>query len=118
MKASTVAEYLDSLPEPLRETGHRVKAVIDAGLPGASCAIRWAHPTWSLGRTPVCYVRAASRHLTFGFWRGASIADPSGRLQTSGQVMAHAKLRTVVDIEPELFGDWLRQAYDLACRPD
>jgi hypothetical protein len=57
--------------------------------------------------------KAASKHLTFGFWRGASIDDPSGRLETSGQVMAHVKLRTPEDVDRELFASWLRQARDL-----
>jgi hypothetical protein len=53
-----------------------------------------------------------ARHatVTYGFWRGASIDDPSGRLQTSGEVMAHAKLRAVHDVDPARFTDWLAQA--------
>jgi hypothetical protein len=84
--------------------------VIDANLKGADAAIRWAHPTWSFGKTPVCYLKAASKHVTFGFWHGASIDDRSGRLETSGEVMAHAKLRTRRDIDRALFADWLEQA--------
>jgi hypothetical protein len=55
---------------------------------GADSAIKWAHPTWSLSKEPVCYLKGASKHVTFGFWKGASIDDPSGRLETSGEVMA------------------------------
>ena len=29
------------------------------------------HPTWSIVKSPVCYLKAASRQLTFGFWKGA-----------------------------------------------
>jgi hypothetical protein len=54
--------------------------------------------------------KAASKHVTFGFWHGASIDDPSGRLETSGNVMAHVKLRDESDIDPKLFANWLRQA--------
>ena len=61
----------------------------------------------------MCYLKAASRHLTFGFWRGAAIVDPAGRLETGGQVMAHVKLRTVADVDPALFAGWLRQAVAL-----
>ena len=43
----------------------------------------------------------------------ASIDDPSGRLETSGQVTAHTKLRSVEDVDEELFADWLRQAREL-----
>jgi len=34
-----------------------------------------------------------------------SIDDPSSRLETSGEVMAHAKLRTPGDVDPKLFAD-------------
>jgi hypothetical protein len=110
---ATVDEYIGSLRAPLAEVARAARDAIDAGLPGAESAIRWAHPTWSLGKHPVCYLKAASAHVTFGFWRGASIADPAGRLQTSGRVMAHAKLRTLGDVDPALFADWLAQAREL-----
>jgi hypothetical protein len=54
---------------------------------------------------PVCYLKAASKHITFGFWHGASISDPSGRLESSGEVMAHVKLRNEGDIDTKLFAD-------------
>ncbi len=47
----------------------------------------------------VCYLKAASRHVSFGFWRGAAIVDLSGRLETSGEVMAHAKRRTPQSVD-------------------
>ena len=78
------------------EAGRRV---IDARLEGAESAIKWAHPTWSLGKKPVCYLKGASKHVTFGFRHGASIDDPSGRLQTTGSVMAHTKLRSHGDVD-------------------
>jgi hypothetical protein len=111
-KHSTVDSYIAALPKPLAEVASAACSVIEREF--GEGAIRWAHPTWSVGKEPVCYLKAASAHVTFGFWRGASIEDPSGRLRTSGTVMAHAKLRTPADIEPELFEQWLRQARALA----
>jgi hypothetical protein len=109
-KHATIDEYFHALPRPLAEIASAARAAIDAGLPDAQSEIKWAHPTWSLGGHPVCYLKAASMHVTFGFWRGASINDPSRRLETSGQVMAHTKLRSVHDVDTELFADWLHQA--------
>jgi hypothetical protein len=109
-KHATVDEYIGAIPEPLRAVADRTRQVIDANLDGAHSAIRWAHPTWSLGKTPVCYLKTASKHLTFGFWHGASIEDTSGRLESSGQVMAHVKLRDVEDVDAKLFANWLKQA--------
>jgi hypothetical protein len=61
-------------------------------------------------------VKAASKHVTFGFWHGASINDPSGRLETSGEVMGHTKLRTPEDVDAKLFANWLRQAREFELR--
>jgi len=112
-KFETVDEYLAAIPEPLREVARTTRAAIDAGLPEAESSIRWAHPTWSFGKRPICYLKAASAHITFGFWRGASLDDPSGRLETSGEVMAHVKLRTTADVDPGLFAGWLERAREL-----
>jgi hypothetical protein len=112
-KHATVDGYIAAIPEPLREVAAKARAVVDVELEGASSAIRWSHPTWSIGKAPICYLRTASRHVTFGFWRGASIHDSSGRLETSGDVMAHAKLRELDDVDRALFADWLRQAREL-----
>ena len=109
-KYATVDEYIAAIPEPLRGVALRTRRVIDENLEGADSAIRWAHPTWSLGKTPVCYLKTATKHLTFGFWHGASIDDPSGRLESSGEVMAHVRLRNEADIDRPLFADWLKQA--------
>lgn len=106
----TIDAYIAALPTPQQAVATAARAAIDAAFPDADAAIRWAHPTWSLGKEPVCYLRAAARHITFGFWRGAAIGDPSGRLESSGAVMAHAKLRTPADVDRALFADWLRQA--------
>ena len=112
-KHATVDEYIAAIPEPLREVAARAREVVDSELDGATSAIKWSHPTWRIGKAPICYLKTASRHVTFGFWRGASIDDPSGRLETSGEVMAHTKLRAPEDVDRALFADWLRQAREL-----
>ena len=115
-KHVTIDEYIAAMPESLAAVAADARRVIDARLEGADSAIKWAHPTWSLGKQPVCYLKAATKHVTFGFWWGASIDDPSGRLETSGEVMAHTKLRSPEDVDEELFADWLRQARELELR--
>jgi hypothetical protein len=109
----TVDEYIDALPAELAAVATAARRVIDAELRGATSSIKWSQPVWSVGKDPVCYLKKASKHVTFGFWKGALIRDRSGRLETSGRVMAHTKLRTLDDVDPKLFRDWLRQAHDL-----
>src|SRR5438067_1182129 len=112
-KYATVDEYLAAMPEPLREAAVAARRVIDTHLKGAESAIKWSHPTWTIGKKPVCYLKTASKHVTFGFWHGASLEDPSGRLENSGEVMAHTKLRGPEDVDEQLFASWLQQAREL-----
>ena len=51
-KHATFNEYLDAIPDPLRHMAVAGRAAIEAGPPEANGAIRWAHPTWSLGKRP------------------------------------------------------------------
>jgi len=116
-KSSTVDAYIAALPPELLTVADAARRVIDRHLPEATSAIKWAIPTWSVGKQPVCYLRAATKHITFGFWQGAAIEDTSGRLETSGEVMAHTKLRALGDVDERLFKDWLAQARELIETP-
>ncbi|GAA4087038.1 DUF1801 domain-containing protein [Actinomadura miaoliensis] len=115
-KFATVEQYVASLPEAQREIADRLLPLIEKVLPGAG-AIWHGHPVWSLGdkpgRSPVCLVKAYSAHVTFGLWRGGEVTDPSGRLEPGSRTMAAVKLRTLDDVDEELFTAWLRQARDL-----
>lgn len=113
----TVEGYLSSQPQPLCDVGLALAVLIDAELPDAHTGLWHGHPTWRIGRAPVCLVKAYTRHVTFGLWRGAEIDDPGGRLVSAGaQTMASVKLRTVVEIDADLFSGWLRQAHALERR--
>jgi hypothetical protein len=89
-KFATVEDYLTSLPESQREIADKLLPLIETSLPGASTVLH-GHPVWSLGpapgKSPVCYVKAYSASVTFGFWRGQEITDPSGRLEPGARAM-------------------------------
>ncbi|MEU5946197.1 DUF1801 domain-containing protein [Micromonospora sp. NPDC047465] len=120
METTTVTDYLAGLDAPLREIGEKLLPVIEAALPGATGAVWHGHPVWGLGdrpgRRPVCLVKAYAAYVTFGLWRGREIIDPSGRLVPGARQMAAVKLRTLADVDPALFTDWLRQAHDLEAK--
>jgi hypothetical protein len=115
-KFATVEEYFASLPAALRPIAERLQPIVDAELPGAG-AVWHGHATWSLGeapgKSPVCLAKAYSSHLTFSFWKGQAIDDPSGRLEAGARQMAGVKLRSVDDLDAKLFTRWLRQAKTL-----
>jgi hypothetical protein len=107
-----VQEYLEALPEPLREIAERVRRVNDAEL-GEGCM--WhGHPVWLIGSAPVTLIKAYTLYVTFGFFQGQAIDDESGRLEPGSQGMASVRLRNVDDVDGPLFAAWLRQANALA----
>ncbi|GAA2785773.1 hypothetical protein GCM10010441_08430 [Kitasatospora paracochleata] len=115
-KHATLDEYLAALPAAQQEIADRLRSLIDAALPGTG-ALWHGHPVWSLGaapgKNPVCYLKAYTGHVAFGFWRGQDLTDPSGRLENGARRMAGLKLRTPADIDPDLVSDWLHQARNL-----
>ncbi|MFU8853743.1 hypothetical protein ACNAW0_22560 [Micromonospora sp. SL1-18] len=47
-----VSDYLAGLDAPLRETGEKLRTVIDAALPDATGTMWHGHPVWGLGDPP------------------------------------------------------------------
>ncbi|WP_026422660.1 DUF1801 domain-containing protein [Actinokineospora inagensis] len=109
---TTIAEYNANLPTHHRDIANAVAELVDTELPDTG-TLWHGHPVWRLGKTPVCLVKAYPGHVTFGFWRGQHLTDPSGRLTPGTRTMAAVKLKTLTDIDPTLFTDWVRQACHL-----
>ena len=117
-KFATIDEYVAALATPLREVAEQMRPIIDDSLPdSAVSSVFHAAPTWSVGPERgtglVCYLKAYSSYVTFGFWHGQEIADPSGRMAPGAREMGQVRLGSAGDIDPTLFGDWLRQAWDI-----
>lgn len=107
----TVEEYVSAQPQPLCDVGHAMLPVVGGALAGAEASLWRGHPTWRVGKRPVCALKAYTRHLTFEVWGGDGVEDPSGRLKpVDGGGRAAVKLRSLEDVDPELFAGWLRQA--------
>jgi hypothetical protein len=117
-KFAPVEEYVTGLADhPLRDIVDKLLPVINAALPEASTGVYHQAPTWSIGDTlgkgNVCYFRAFGKYVTFGFWKGQLLTDPSGRIQAASREMGQVKLTSVDEIDPDLFTNWLLQARDL-----
>lgn len=49
-----------------------------------------------------CYVLPYKKHVNFGFYKGATLPDPEGRMQGTGANMRHVKVKSVDDIDDAL----------------
>ena len=46
-----------------------------------------------------CYLAPYKKHINFGFYYGADLADPANLLKGSGEMMRHVKIKQVEQLE-------------------
>lgn len=80
--------------------------------PKASESIKWGQPVYE-SNGPMIFMRASSKHVTFGFWRGAMLADPHALLGGDGDRMRHVKIATVEAINRPALTALIKQAIAL-----
>jgi hypothetical protein len=108
----TVDDYVAGLEGWQADIVTSLREILREAAPDAREAFKWAQPVWEQNG-PICYVKVFSRHINFGFWRGASLVAPDGLLQTGGTKMAHIRLSTASDVQRDLFRKLVVDAVNL-----
>lgn len=71
-------------------------ALVKKLAPGAVAVIKWGHPVYERNGKPFALVRAAAKHVLFGFWGTVELDDPNGLLE--GDSLRHLKLKKPADL--------------------
>jgi hypothetical protein len=112
MQPKTVDEYVRSLDGWQAEIVAALRGQVRKAVPDAREAFKWAQPVYEVNG-PFCYIKAFSKYVNFGFWRGVDLDDPLGLLEGTGDKMRHVKLTSVKDIRKKAFQEYLRAAANL-----
>ena len=111
MKAyATFDLYLKDQPRKNQTVIRALRKFVKRVAPKLEESVKWGNGCWVKSKEPVAYVYSAPDLVQFGFFRGASLADPRGLLQGEGQYVRHIKVRKPADIDEAEFGALLRQA--------
>lgn len=110
--ARTVDEYVGQHKGWQREVLMRLREIIRAAGPDLVEEIKWSQPVYELDG-PVCYVKAFSDHINFGFWRGTELRDNDGLLVGDGIKMRHVTIRNVNDVKRDVFDAFVKHAVKL-----
>jgi hypothetical protein len=108
----TIEGYIASKPAPLAEVLTQIDAIVRKAAPNATATIKWAQPVYELNG-PFAYMKATSKHVTFGFWRGTELADPKRLLEGDGERMKHVKIASPADVRTTQFAAWVKEAVRL-----
>ncbi|MEM7038941.1 MAG: DUF1801 domain-containing protein [Bacteroidota bacterium] len=114
-KGKTVAWYIEEkLAEDWqKETVQALHELVLEIMPDAKHTIKWAQPVYESPEGPAVFMKAAKKHVTFGFWRGAELDDPNGVLEGSGEKMRHVKVKGLDKIDREVLVPLVEQAVAL-----
>jgi hypothetical protein len=110
------AHALARTTEEARETAEAVRALIRRLDPDAVEVIWRQQGTvgWGIGPRKMsehyAYLAVHPKHVNLGFYRGASLPDPAGLLQGTGQAMRHIKLHAPAELHRPEITDLLRAA--------
>jgi hypothetical protein len=89
-----------------------IRALVTRHAPGASLVMKWGQPVWEQNG-PFAWLRPATSHVSFGFWRGAELSDPEGHLEGDGDRMRHLKVTSADDLKALPIEGFVKQAIAL-----
>ena len=112
MAAGTIDEYAKGLGDWRGEIVGELDALIRQAAPKATGSIKWAQPVYEQDG-PFAYIKAFSKTVNFGFWRGADLTDTDGRLEGTGDRMRHVKIGAPEDVDKATFSAWVKEAVEL-----
>ena len=105
----TVADYFATLPPEQLAIAKKLEQLVGKSAPGAKAELKWGQPVWELNG-PLAFMRGSRHHLTFGFWRGAELEDPSKILEGDGTKMRHVKILSMEKMNAPAIAAILAQA--------
>ncbi len=105
----TVDSWMSRLEPDQRPIAEALRNLVVEAEPDLSEAIKWGNPTYEKqGR--VCYLAATKSYVSLGFFNGAGLTDPQGRIEGTGRKMRHVEVRALSDIDQHQFAAWIREA--------
>lgn len=110
--ATSVEDYIARLPEWQASLAKEIVHTVLSASSELVLMIKWAQPVFE-SNGPVCYIKGHKNHLTFGFWRGASLMELDDRLETSGEKMAHIKFTNGMSLQTGTIKKLVKAAVEL-----
>jgi hypothetical protein len=102
-------------PPHLRPILETLRQMIEEAAPGASSAIKWGMPFYTIGDRMMCALAGFKAHVNL-ILAGppGTFADPDGLLEGDGKTGRHLKLRSLDELPRAQVRGWLRTAVKLA----
>lgn len=110
--SDTVDAWIADTPEPQRSQLEALRDIVRSEAADAAEAMKWGQPCYTRNAL-VCYLQRAKTHVTLGFYQGARLPDPEGRLVGSGKQLRHVRFSPGEKIDEALCRALIREAVRL-----
>jgi hypothetical protein len=112
LKGTNVDDWAKKLNGWQADALRVIRALVTRHAPGATLVMKWGQPVWEQNG-PFAWLRPATKHVSFGFWRGAEMNDPEGHLEGDGDRMRHLKVTSADDLNALPIEGFVKQAVAL-----
>jgi hypothetical protein len=112
VKPTNVDQYVTSLPADHAAIVSELRGIVKKAAPKATEAYKWAQPVYE-SDGPMIWIKAFTKYVNIGFWRGTEMQDKYGLLEGDGDRMRHVKIATLKDIKKGALTDYIKQAVKL-----
>ena len=108
-RSKNVDSWISEHDPSIRRICHTLRDLILATEPDLRESIKWSNPVYEK-RGRVAYLSATDNYVTLGFFNGATLSDPEGKIEGMGKMMRHVKVRALEDIDEGAVVSWIREA--------
>jgi hypothetical protein len=104
-----IAAYSQAQPLVLRTICDRLRDLIDAALPKATCKLWHGSPVWFMDDNPVVGYNATAKAVNLLFWNGQAL-DKAGLKPVGKYRAAQAIFTDAAKIDPKVVRRWLKKS--------
>ena len=112
VNAQPVEGWFPKLDSRLKAIAEGIRGLVVEADDELSESIKWGNPCYEK-KGKVCYLASGKGYVALGFFNGAALTDPAGRIEGTGKKMRHVKVRSLGEAVPERVIGWVREAVSL-----
>ena len=115
-KFGTFEELMAGITDTRLEIAHKLRQLIQDVHPETVEVVRLGDRAATYGIGPrkmkegYCYIMPQKDRINFGFFKGASLNDPSGLLEGTGKALRHIKVHNLEMVDDENIRNLIEQA--------
>jgi hypothetical protein len=109
---NTVDGYVSTLNDWRKDCVAGLRTMIRQAAPKVSEKVKRTQPVYD-HHGPLAWIKAHSKHVNLGFWRGVELPDPRKLLSGTGKKMRHIKLSDLKDLGKKELQELIRVAAKL-----